>query len=592
MSITIQDILGAAGELLDNMLYSVEQKNYVAAQGCSEKALVLLDLVLRLHGEGDQASKSVPWIGALGIARSTLQILKPDIEQRLEVSKRDRQRRKVGEGDSSSSSSSTSASASSAEEAQHNPPSPQLSACCSLPRFADIIGSLHAKTALHEQVILPLTLPKSLRERFVRWLQSARLETLITSKTTQLSQHPRNLPGNLSPSPLRLLSGIRAGSGNVLLYGPPGTGKTMLAQAAARESGAKFFPVRPSDILSKWQGESEGKLRAVFEAARAARRSIIFFDEFDSIATSRGGSDDGAQARRLLSELLLLMTQNKHIALEESKARQHRQQQLLLHDQQEQQEQPYQEEFFDDAATTTVGHDQVQTFEGPVVGPSGNYTPPSGVGATLSGGKRSVWSSISSSGGSARGTDIRAELYEEAGSSTQPTAQASHDESDLGAGIVVLAATNRINDLDDAVIRRFSSRVYVGLPDADSRLLLVKKYLAGIEYTLNDGDLSNLVAQTGEWSGADIEFLVREAAMVSQMCSPLPAHRLLFNYICLLSNALIARSLRQGPLRREISRLDASGKGLTNLDGCAVGPVTVDDFALASERLLQVDEDA
>ena len=75
-----------------------------------------------------------------------------------------------------------------------------------------------------------------------------------------------------------MFQGIRAGSGNVLLYGPPGCGKTMLMQAAAKEAGAKFYSIRPSDVLSKYQGESERFLSNLFASARSQTRAVIFFD--------------------------------------------------------------------------------------------------------------------------------------------------------------------------------------------------------------------------------------------------------------------------------------------------------------------------
>lgn len=76
--------------------------------------------------------------------------------------------------------------------------------------------------------------------------------------------------------------------GGVLLYGPPGTGKTMLARAAAHEARAVFYAVKCSDIVSKWVGESERNIAALFDAARKNDRAIIFFDELDSLFFKRG----------------------------------------------------------------------------------------------------------------------------------------------------------------------------------------------------------------------------------------------------------------------------------------------------------------
>jgi hypothetical protein len=73
----------------------------------------------------------------------------------------------------------------------------------------------------------------------------------------------------------------------VLLHGPPGTGKTLLARALANESGAHFFHVRATDVVSKWYGEAEQRLQQIFDQARSQAPSVIFFDEIDALARER-----------------------------------------------------------------------------------------------------------------------------------------------------------------------------------------------------------------------------------------------------------------------------------------------------------------
>ena len=75
--------------------------------------------------------------------------------------------------------------------------------------------------------------------------------------------------------------------GGILLYGLPGTGKTLIAEAIAHETGASFFPVKCSDLGSKWFGETEQNIRDVFEAAREAKNAVIFFDEIEAYASNR-----------------------------------------------------------------------------------------------------------------------------------------------------------------------------------------------------------------------------------------------------------------------------------------------------------------
>ena len=82
----------------------------------------------------------------------------------------------------------------------------------------------------------------------------------------------------------------------ILLYGPPGTGKTFIARAIAGEVDAKFYAINCQDLISKYMGDSSKKLDELFETAQKNERAIIFFDEFDSVASKRGDGADGVDA--------------------------------------------------------------------------------------------------------------------------------------------------------------------------------------------------------------------------------------------------------------------------------------------------------
>jgi AAA+ superfamily predicted ATPase len=95
------------------------------------------------------------------------------------------------------------------------------------------------------------------------------------------------------------------GAGGVLLYGPPGTGKTYIVRALARELKVPVFAISPSQILSKWFGESEKQLSALFEQARQHPAALIFVDEIDALAPSRDSlGDNGGPMQRMLTQLL------------------------------------------------------------------------------------------------------------------------------------------------------------------------------------------------------------------------------------------------------------------------------------------------
>lgn len=99
--------------------------------------------------------------------------------------------------------------------------------------------------------------------------------------------------------------GVEAPKG-VMLYGPPGTGKTLLAKAVANESSAHFISISGPEIMSKFYGESEARLREIFKEAREKAPTIVFIDEIDSIAPKRE-EVTGEVERRVVSQLLSLM---------------------------------------------------------------------------------------------------------------------------------------------------------------------------------------------------------------------------------------------------------------------------------------------
>ncbi len=130
--------------------------------------------------------------------------------------------------------------------------------------FDDIVGLEDAKEAVKEKIVYPVT-HSALYEKY----------------------------------------GKKAGGG-ILLYGLPGTGKTMFAEAVASEIHADFYPIKCSDIKSKWYGESEQKVRKLFENARRSEKSVIFFDEFEAIGRKRTDGDDSGN-NDLVPEILSQM---------------------------------------------------------------------------------------------------------------------------------------------------------------------------------------------------------------------------------------------------------------------------------------------
>lgn len=109
-----------------------------------------------------------------------------------------------------------------------------------------------------------------------------------------------------------LFKGARKPWRGVLLFGPPGCGKTLLAKAVASECDATFFNVSAATLVSKWLGESEKLVRELFKFSKEKQPSIVFFDEVDAIATTRGGTEHDAIRRvklQLMQEMQGLATE-------------------------------------------------------------------------------------------------------------------------------------------------------------------------------------------------------------------------------------------------------------------------------------------
>ncbi|EYC08113.1 hypothetical protein Y032_0067g123 [Ancylostoma ceylanicum] len=192
-----------------------------------------------------------------------------------------------------------------------------------------------------------------------------------------------------------MFKGIRAPPKGVLLFGPPGTGKTMIGRCVASQCKATFFNISASSLTSKWVGEGEKLVRALFSVARLKLPSVIFIDEVDSLLSARSETEHES-SRRIKTEFLVQL---------------------------------------DGVATNS-------------------------------------------------------------------------DER-----LLVLAATNRPQELDEAARRRFVKRLYIALPEAEARLTIVRNLLSDMKHNLEDDDFDEVAKLTEGYSGADMRQLCAEAAM-------------------------------------------------------------------------------
>jgi len=170
---------------------------------------------------------------------------------------------------------------------------------------AEVLNSL-AVTMENFRFAMSKSTPSAIRETVVEtpnvsWEDIGGLQN-VKKELQELVQYPVEHPEKF------LKFGMQPSRG-VLFYGPPGCGKTLLAKAIANECQANFISIKGPELLTMWFGESEANVRDIFDKARSAAPCVLFFDELDSIAKSRGGSsgDAGGAADRVINQILTEM---------------------------------------------------------------------------------------------------------------------------------------------------------------------------------------------------------------------------------------------------------------------------------------------
>jgi len=170
---------------------------------------------------------------------------------------------------------------------------------------ADVLEAMSVSQAHFEDALKNVN-PSSLRETVVevpdvKWEDIGGLEE-VKRNLIEMIQYPIQYPEIFQKYGQKPSRGA-------LLWGPPGCGKTLLAKAIANECSSNFISIKGPELLTMWFGESEANVREVFDKARMASPCILFFDELDAIAKSRGGSagDAGGAGDRVMNQLLTEM---------------------------------------------------------------------------------------------------------------------------------------------------------------------------------------------------------------------------------------------------------------------------------------------
>ena len=301
--------------------------------------------------------------------------------------------------------------------------------------------------------------------------------------------------------------------------------KTQLAKAVAGEAHASFLSIGPSDILSKFVGESEASIRSVFmEAVRLARNNteskctVLFFDEIDALGQSRGGSGGSGttsgkaplaavgseqsgggggggdtSSRRVLAELLIQLTKVNAS---------HGNYDLLVPEKNDK-DQEGSSNGDDDTSMTTI----MDMVEGDNNQKYRRHNAEEEDGNSIDSDERTVC------GEELMVTDEEQEHNVERQRRQSGSRATGDDDNDNSVRVIVVAATNRPEDCDPALIRRFAVQVNVGLPTKKDRKKILKQNMKEIDHAITKKQFSDLAAITDGWSGSDLESLAREAAM-------------------------------------------------------------------------------